>query len=291
MEERTCWNNCRTDPSDDEIRRIDAMKDALSPLSSDLKAVRGLITSLEMCHHKAERWMSLIVEAIATGGTSKGPGTRAKGSRHPVEDEWDACIRVLTGWCEGTAIPSGKQVGAISVQDFISVLGEPTALKKWQVRTVIDKIRSYAQADAHYVEIAEDEEHAASGREFRQETMSALIRDHVDGEPAEISLSAAIDHLEACHWDFAGNLTIVLRAIGGDLAPEHSYATCGRNINLSPLRPRMKTVSDALRAFWDDSFTTPDADVSTIRDLGHRTLEKRWLAASLDKTIRLQFGL
>ena len=31
--------------------------------------------------------------------------------------------------------------------------------------------------------------------------------------------------------------------------------------------------------------------VSVLDSLGEKTPEKRWLAASLDKTIRLQFGL
>jgi hypothetical protein len=82
MKAKPCWNNCAAE-ADDEIRRIDAMEDALSPLSMELKRVRGLITSLEMCHHKAERWVLLIVEAIAKGETDKGPGTGAKDSRHP----------------------------------------------------------------------------------------------------------------------------------------------------------------------------------------------------------------
>jgi len=71
---RLCWSNCRIEPADDEIERIDAMEDALSPLSADLKAIRKLITSLEMCHHKAERWVTLIIEAIAGRKDEQGAG-------------------------------------------------------------------------------------------------------------------------------------------------------------------------------------------------------------------------
>ena len=292
MTARACWNNCRLNPDDNEIRGIDAMEDLLSPLSPELKRIRNLITSLEMCHHKAERWVSLIIEAIATGATSKGPGTRTKDSRHPVEDVWKTCTRLLSAWRNGLTIPdAGEEAGGVRAQDIVAVLGEPTDLRKWQVDRVIDKIESYLEPSTRYVEIVENVEHLAYTSELRRMTMSAVIRDQVDGEPAEISLAAAIDHLEGCHWDFVGNLMLVLHAIGGNLAPSRPYATCGRNIKLSPLRPRMKEASKALRTFWDDSYTGLDANVAIVLPLERITPEKRWLAASLDKTIRLQFGL
>ena len=290
MEKRPCWNNCPIQLEDDEVHRIDAMEDALSPLSAELKRVRGLITSLEMCHHKAERWVSLIVEAITTGGTGKGPGTRPRGSRHPVEDVWDACIRILSAWCDGTAVRDGEEICGLRAPEVVSALGNATDLKEWQVSRVIDKVRSYLDPGTRYVEMIENPEHFADANELRRETMSAVLHYQVDGEPAEISLAAAIDHLEGCHWDFVRNLMLVLHAIGGDLFPSRPYATCG-DIKLSPLRPRMKAMSDALRSYWDDPFTGPDMDASAIRSLGASTPEKRWLAASLDKTIRLQFGL
>ncbi len=291
MNARPCWMNCRTEPTDDEICRIDAMEDALSPLSADLKAIRRLITNLEMCHHKAERRVTLIIEAIASGKTDKGAGTRPKGSRHPVEMDWQNCVRVLSSWHDGMTVTDDVQVGGISAQKLASAPGEPTALRRWQVQRVIDKVRSYAEPDARYVEIVENKDHLAKDAEFRELTMSAMIRDHVDGQPAAISLAAAIDHLEACHWEFIGNLVIVLNAIAGDLAPSRPYATCGRNISLNPIRPRMKQIADTLRSFWDEPFATVVTDASILDFLGDKTPQKRWLAASLDKTIRLQFGL
>jgi hypothetical protein len=266
------------------------MEDALLPLSAELRHIRGLITSLEMCHHKAERWVSLIVDAIATGETDKGPGTRARGSRHPVEDVWEACIRILAAWHDGMAIPDGEEVAGIRTKQIVSALGEPTDLKKWQVRRVVDKVRSYLEPGTRYVEIVENQEQFAGSRKLMQESMSAVIQYHVDDEPSEISIAAAIDHLEGCHCDFVGNLMLVLHAIGGDLAPGRPYATCG-DIKLGSLRPRMEAVSDALRAFREESYTGPGTNAATIRPLGPITPEKRWLAASLDKTIRLQFGL
>lgn len=291
MNARPCWNNCRIASADNEILRIDSMEDALSPLSADLKSIRRLITSLEMCHHKAGRWVTLIIEAIADGKTSKGPGTRPQRSRHPVEMDWQNFVRVLSAWCDGETVPSSVRIGGISAEQLTSPLGEPTALRRWQVQRVIDKVRSYVEPDVRYMEIVENEDPFADTADFRHETMVTVIRDRKDGQPAEISLAAAIDHLEACHWNFTGNLMIVIGAIGGNLLPSLPYATCSRNIKLSPLRPRMKEISDTLRSFWDDRFATAKSD-ALLRDvLGDRTTEKCWLAASLDKTIRLQFGL
>ena len=105
MNARPCWDNCCITPSDDEIRRIDDMEDALQPLSADIKRIRRLITCLEMCHHKAERRVTLIVEAIADGKTSKGPGTRPRGSRHPVEMDW----RKFSGRSPQKTMPEGSQ--------------------------------------------------------------------------------------------------------------------------------------------------------------------------------------
>ncbi len=291
MEKRVCWNNCRIEPNDAEVQHIDALENALSSISPELRRIRGLITSLEMCHHKAERWVFLIVKAIGARQTAKGPGTRPPDSRHPVEDVWERCIHDLSVWRGDMAAADGHGVGEIQENDIVSALGEPTDLKKWQVGRVIDKVQSYLNPGIRYIEIVESPEHYADEGELRRVTMSTIIRDQVDAEPADISLAASIDHLEGCHWDFSANLMLVLHAIGGDLFPSRPYASCGRNIKLSPLRLRAKSVSDTLRSFWDESFTGSDIDESVIHLLGPSSPEKRWLSASLDKTIRLQFGL
>jgi hypothetical protein len=291
MKPRPCWRNCHVEPSDPEIARIDAMEDALVPLPAELRAIRKLITSLEMCHHKAERWVSLIIDAIAEGRTSKGPGTRPKGSLHPAEVDWHNCVRVLSAWCDGVTVQNEVEVGSICTQELISALGESTALRKWQVGRVIDKVRYFAEPGCRYVGIVENPKHYAEDSALRDATLSSLIHDQVDGQPAEISLAAAIDHLEACHWDFAGNLMVVLNTIRGDLFPSRPYAACGRNIKLSPLLPRMKKIVETLRPFWAESSGTTTIDAAILDRLGEKTPSKRWLAASLDKTIRLQFGL
>jgi hypothetical protein len=97
----------------------------------------------------------------------------------------------------------------------------------------------------------------------------------------------AIDMLEPCNWDFVGSVVTILRAIGGDLHPARPYACHQRNVELSPLRDRLKTISNTLRAFWKTEGKVEDIDEDVLASLGQLNPVKRWLAASLDKTIRL----
>ena len=61
---RLWWRNCALE-ADPEIEAIDRMEDALGPLDPALARVRGLIGGLELCHHKAARWIDNVVAAIA----------------------------------------------------------------------------------------------------------------------------------------------------------------------------------------------------------------------------------
>ena len=70
---------------------------------------------------------------------------------------------------------------------------------------------------------------------------------------------------------------------------EFDYATaCARNIGLLPSRARMEEVCEALRAFCGEAESGREPDRDVLARLGEPTPERRWLAASLDKTIRLQ---
>ena len=111
----------------------------------------------------------------------------------------------------------------------------------------------------------------------------------MDGK--DFSLGLAIDLLWTCHWKFVENLRIVLEVIGGNLKPERPFAACTWNITLSPIRARMEVVSNSLKVFCGDS--KPDKEINTdiLSLLGELTEEKKWLAASLGKTIRLQLEL
>ncbi|MHC4659558.1 MAG: hypothetical protein ACYS83_10370, partial [Planctomycetota bacterium] len=63
---RLWWCNCALH-ADLEIMAIDAMLDHISPISANVSKIRELISSLELCHHKADRWVYNIIEAIGAG--------------------------------------------------------------------------------------------------------------------------------------------------------------------------------------------------------------------------------
>ncbi len=68
MTARHWWSNCSIDQqADSEILAIDSLEDHIAPIAANVLRIRKLIGSLEMCHHKAEKWVNNIIESIARG--------------------------------------------------------------------------------------------------------------------------------------------------------------------------------------------------------------------------------
>jgi hypothetical protein len=286
------------------------MEDRLAPLDPDVAQIRELISSLELCHHKAERWVENILKAIGTGNTRKGLGTRLPGQQHPAEKVWQNACASLSAWCAGC--PSTKfdlSIDTVPASQLLACLGERSPLKEWQVHRVIEKIRSaihWPQScddpTAQYVWLLLGEgeyelayrnqcpEHYQEHEGFWLKTVRTIIHDTENGDGADLSLGLAIDMLMPCHWRFVENLRIVLEAIGGKLNSDKPFAACGRNITLLPIRHRMEIVSNSLKAFCGDSESDPEVDKDLLVLLGKPTEVKKWLAASLDKTITLQLN-
>ncbi|MBN1919107.1 MAG: hypothetical protein JW889_14470 [Verrucomicrobia bacterium] len=308
---RGWWDNCLVPDGDAEVAAIDALEDSIAPLDEQAKRIRRLITCLELCHHKAARRVELIIEAIGSGSTTKGPGTRPPGTRDPAEQVWQNSVAALSTWCAGCpADKIGLDVGGVPASELVRGIGERTPLKEWQVQRVVDKVReyvfwprSYSDASFRYVgmqecgadyesiQVEECPERYREHAGFWDATMQTVIHDTVDGQPAEITLAVAVDHLQPCNWNFVRNLATVLRAIGGDLFPREPLALHARNIKRAPIREPMKVVSNTLRAFCGDAKAGEDMDGRILAVLRERTPVKHWLAASLDKTIRLHLEL
>jgi hypothetical protein len=272
---------------DPEIQEIDRMEDGLTPLDPGVSRVRELISGLELCHHKAERWIHNIIEAIGRGDTAKGLGTRPAGQWHPVEEVWQSACDALAAWCQGRSDRLAEfSIGTVPAAQLLTGLGTRSPLKEWQVQRVIEKIRSvigWPQTDDdpatkyHWLLLGGGEYEAdyrsdcparyKDHEDFWLATVRTILHDTDHGQDAELSLGLAIDMLWPCHWNFAENLQIVLDAI----------------------QKRMEAVGDTLRSFGG-TLETGDADQEIIDLLGEPTPEKRWLAASLEKTIRLQLN-
>jgi hypothetical protein len=294
--------------ADAEMLEIDAMEDALSPVDEGTEQVRELISSIELCHHKAERWIHNIIESIGAGGSDKGLGTRSPGPLHEAEEIWAAASRVLSNWCMGRGPdPADGAIGDLPAAALTERLGARSPLKVWQVERVISKIDSLMyfppptsdpSAGFTWLLLYDDDgepayrkecpDPYADHEEFWRATAKTIIRDTHEGRDAPLSLALAVDMLWPCHWDFTANLEIVIAAIGGDLETGRPFAACGRNIGRLPGRDRYESLCRSLRAFVLGSTLEVDTDPEVVASLGPPTLEKRWLAASLEKTIRLQ---
>jgi len=286
------------------------MEDRQAPIDPNVAKIRGLISTLELCHHKAERWVENIIKAIGEGETTKGLGTRSPGEAHYAEKVWQNACAALSAWCAGCPSTTiDLSIGAVPASQLLVRLGERSRLKEWQVQRVVEKIRSaihWPQSrddpTAQYMWILlgggeyepayrnECPEYYKEHEEFWLRTVRTIIHDSINGDEAHLSLGVAIDMLMPCHWRFVENLGIVLEAIGGKLHPDKPFAACGRNITLAPIRHRMEIVSHTLKVFCGDQVSDAELDRGLLVLLGEPTETKRWLAASLDKTIRLQLN-
>jgi hypothetical protein len=130
-------------------------------------------------------------------------------------------------------------------------------------------------------------EHYRDSLALWQQTKETIIHDTVEGRESRISLAFAIDLLMPCGWDFVESLATTLKAIGGELHADRPLACCARNVRLSPLCDRLRTISSTLNVFWRGEGMIGDVDRCVLASLGEPTPVKCWLAASFDKTIRL----
>jgi hypothetical protein len=201
-----------------------------------MSRIRELIGALELCHHKAERWVRNIIETIGTGETAKGLGTRPPGRNHSTEEVWKNAAAGLSAWiaeCPGRSVD--LTIDTVPASRILAGLGARTPLKEWQVQRVIEKIRSEihwprcsSDPTARYVWLllsgGEYEsayrdrcpEHYREHEDSWRSTVRAILHDTEAGDGAGLSLGLAIDMLWPCHWRFLENLQIVLEAIGGE---------------------------------------------------------------------------
>jgi len=293
---RPCWCNLGGE-ADSEMLDIDKMEDSIAPLDEDTTKIRQLITCFELCYHEADKEAEYIAKAIGAGRCPERSNERPPQRKKELEN----CKKILLSWCENPAVSGiGLDVGGTSADELLSFIGSPSPLKVWQVERIVDKMTEALDHNRPYHNIVLDlghygepganpvGDHYKDSLNFVKKTVETIVHDTVDGHKAKISLAMAIDMLEPCNWDFVGAIVTLLKAIGGDLNPSRPYACHQRNIELSPLRDRLKTISNTLGVFWKPEEKASEIDNDVLASLGALTPVKHWLAASFDKTIRLQ---
>ena len=302
---RSCWQNCGAldDKSlleDKELSGIDVMEDSIGPLDDDTTAIRQLITRFESCYHEADKEAEMIIQSIGSGEPPVESKERPPQRKRELQNSHD----ILSAWCQGASNKcEALDVGGIPADELLSYLGKPSPLKIWQVKRVIEKLKqtldpsnpyyvmTFDSAEAGGPGAIKDDDYYKDESDFFDQTTAAMINYTLDGEKSQMSLAMAIDLLRPCNWNFVGNLVILLRAIGGDLNPSDIFAPCSLNAKLTPLRDRLRIISNTLKAFCEGGKEKQDVNGDILALLGAKTDQKRWLAASLDKTIRLLLGL
>ena len=302
---RSCWWNCyapddKSAVDDEELAAIDAMEDAIAPLDEQTKAIRQLITRFELCYRAADEEAERIANAISAGVAPVESNERAPERKA----ELDNSHRILSQWCQNQNVEDiDLNVGGISAEALAGFIGEPSPLKIWQVQRIVEKMGEALDPNQHYYRMALDVgdygepgtgsvgDHYKGNADFLEKTRKTAIHDTLEGRKSKVSLAMAVDLLEPCHWDFVGALVAILKAIGGNLQPVSAFACCAPNVKLSPLCDRVKIISNTLGVFWKDENRGEEIDRELLESLGEPTPAKLWLAASLDKTIRLQLSL
>lgn len=293
---RPCWQNCGVE-ADAEMLKIDAMEDSLSPLDEHTASIRWLITRFEACYHRADKEAERIAKAIGAGRCPRESKARPPKRKKELENT----RRILSQWCREPMVRGlNLDVGGVPSDELLNFIGPATPLKIWQVQRLVDRVTAALDAGRPYHNLVLDvgdygEPGATKAGEyykdqavFLEQTGTTIIHDTIEGREASISLGLAIDLLMPCHWDYVGALVVILKAISGDLEPQHPFTCCSRNLRLSPLCNRLRTISNTLRTFWMGETPSADTNHRVLTLLGTPTPAKRWLAASLDKTIRLQ---
>ena len=291
------WQACGIEV-DAEVFEIDRMEAAISPLNEQTTQISGLITAFSSCYHEADKEAERIIQAIGSGEPPAEEKDRPPQRQRELQNSHD----ILLAWCEGqSAKCADLDVGGIPAGELIAYLGEPSALKLWQVQRVIDKLKQVLDYSYPYhnmvlnidgngqaIEI-KAEEYYKDHLDFLNQTTAAIIDCTLEGEKVDwMSLAYAIDMLRPCNWNYVGNLVIILKAIAGDLCPDKPFAPCCINKRLTPLRDRLSVISHTLKSFCEGREVDKDADGDILALLGAKTAQKHWLAASLDKMIRMQ---
>jgi len=302
---RAHWVNCCLAP-DSEIIAIDRMEDALaSKERAQALQVRRLITRFEVCHWNSDRWLERVVQAIAEGQvptTSGRPRTQ-----HPLAQMLICLREVLAHWV-ARATDSLPQCIILDQTgtEVLHSLGTWAPFRAWVVQRLLDGLERHLQANGllppselspappYPVDLNLDslsvDAYFSDSLDWLAEARSRKLktRKEIGDEVQEYSLAALISSPNPCN-EFYFRFLFALFAYldDGDNERILPFPFCG---NISPDRHRRYyRVIDALRAYLGQppqGSLSPDDAVRA--QLGEPNLAKRWLVASLEKTLREQ---
>lgn len=302
---RAHWVNCCGEP-DGEIIEIDRMENQLnSKERKQAQQIRRLITGFEVCHWNSDRWLGRILQAIAeeqVPPTSGRPRTQ-----HPLA-QMLICLRgLLARWVERATTPVPQciildKTGA----EILHSLGTWTPFKAWVVQRLLDGLEHHLHANgllapselpparSYPGDLSLDSSNAAQyfpdSLDWLAEARSRKLRirkeigDEVEGH----SLALLISSPNPCNEVYFRFLFALFEYLdASDSERILPFPFCG---NISPGRhQRYCQAINALRAYLGQpSKGSLPLDDAVLSQLGEPTRAKRWLVASLEKTLREQ---
>lgn len=302
---RAHWVNCCQEP-DREIIEIDLMEDQLdSKERKQAQEIRRLITRFEVCHWNSDRWLERIVQAIVEEQippTSGRPRTR-----HPLV-EMLICLReVLVHWVERATTPLPQciildKTGA----EILHSLGTWTPFKAWVVQRLLDGLEHHLRvhrllppselppARSYSGDLNLDSPNAdpyfPDSLDWLAEARSRKLktRKEIGDEVQEHSLAMLISSPNPCNAFYFRFLFALFEYLD-DPDNERILPSpfCG-NVSLARHRRYYRAIN-ALRTYLSQPLTGPlPLDDAVLSRLGKPTQAKRWLVASLEKTLREQ---
>jgi hypothetical protein len=302
---RAHWVNCCREP-DRETVEIDRMEDQLVPKErKQAQEIRRLITRFEVCHWNSDRWLERIVQAI---GEEQVPPTSGRSrTQHPLV-EMLICLReVLAHWVERATVPLPQSIildktGA----EILHSLGTWTPFKAWVVQRLLDGLEHHLQANrllppselpparSYPGDLNLDSPNAdlyfPDSLNWLAEARSRKLktRKEIDTEVQEYSLATLISLPNPCNAFYFRFLFALFEYLD-DPDNERILPSpfCG-NVSLDRHRRYYRAIN-ALRAYLGQPAKgSLPLDDAVLSQLGKPTQAKRWLVASLEKTLREQ---
>jgi hypothetical protein len=302
---RKHWVNCCIHP-DEETTEIDRMEDALSPEEQQrAQPIRQAIARFETCHWNSDRWLERIVRGIAE---ERLPPTSGRPrAQHPLA-KMLVCLRgLLRHWVaqSTTAIPQCAILDRSSVEIHRS-LGARTPFKTWVVQRVVEGLEQHMRStglldpsdtplaqtcpDGLALDSPEADQYFPDSLDLLNEARSRRlkVKSEIDGQTIEHSLAFLCGPLTPCNKYYFLFLFALFEYLD-DPDEERILPApfCG---NISQNRhQRYYQAINALRQYLGKppEGSLPAAN-AVLAQLGSPTRVKRWLVASLEKTLREQ---
>ncbi len=203
------WRNilCEEAP-DKEIKRINAMEEALGGASDEAARVRALISRFEsLAHYKAFDNLSLLLSAVGELDYPGAPAVDVLWRFEQIERErrerFIAYAKAIRAWLD-----ESEEAGeADEYQETFAALGDPTPMKRWLAASLLKTLRELAYEPEDFFE-----EHSAEA--YVEAAYRAVLRRPPTEEELRKGVQAGREPLLETLLNSAENLDRTRQSVG-----------------------------------------------------------------------------